>query len=66
MSRPTDFRLGDLQLRIMKVLWERAAAGVAEVHQAPGGDPGLAYATRPRRRGRSTRHQAAGVARLRA
>ena len=45
MSRPTDFRLGDLQLRIMKVLWERAAAGVAEVHQALGGDPGLAYTT---------------------
>jgi len=31
---PKPVRLGDLQLRIMKVLWERSEAGVAEVLEA--------------------------------
>ena len=38
-----NYRLGDLQLKIMKVLWERPAS-VADVHQALG-DSGLAYTT---------------------
>ncbi len=37
-------RLGDLQLRIMKVLWSSAPATVAEVQQALQGEP-LAYTT---------------------
>jgi predicted transcriptional regulator len=45
MSKSRNYRLGDLQLKIMKVLWERRVAGVAEVHQALGGDAGLAYTT---------------------
>jgi len=32
-SRPA-YRLGDLQLRILKVLWRHGPASVAEVHQA--------------------------------
>jgi len=32
MSPPTIHRLGDLQLQIMKVLWTRGEATVAEVH----------------------------------
>ncbi len=43
MSRSRNYRLGDLQLKIMKVLWERPC-GVAEVHQALS-DSGLAYTT---------------------
>jgi BlaI family transcriptional regulator, penicillinase repressor len=43
MSQSRNYRLGDLQLKIMKVLWERPAS-VAEVHQALG-DSGLAYTT---------------------
>ncbi len=42
-SRPA-YRLGDLQLRILKVLWQRGPASVAEVHQALG-PPHLAYTT---------------------
>ncbi len=38
-------RLGDLQLKIMKVLWDRREATVAEVHQALGSSPELAYTT---------------------
>ena len=45
MSKARNYRLGDLQLKIMKVLWERRAAGVGEVHQALGGDAQLAYTT---------------------
>lgn len=30
----TDYRLGDLQLRIMQVLWERGGQTVADVHEA--------------------------------
>jgi predicted transcriptional regulator len=43
MSRARNYRLGDLQLKIMKVLWERPAS-VAEVDQALAGS-GLAYTT---------------------
>ena len=39
----TDIRLGELQLRIMQVLWQRPHSTVAEVHQALGGS--LAYTT---------------------
>jgi predicted transcriptional regulator len=45
MSQARAYRLGDLQLRIMKVLWERGPASVAEVHEAIGPEGGLAYTT---------------------
>lgn len=45
MSEPRTTRLGDLQLRILKVLWDRAEASVAEVHEALGPAAGLAYTT---------------------
>ncbi len=38
-------RLGDLQIRIMKVLWSRGEATVAEVHKALEGGRELAYTT---------------------
>ena len=38
-------RLGDLQLRIMKVLWASGEATVADVHKALGEESGLAYTT---------------------
>lgn len=45
MTKPKTHRLGDLQLKIMQVLWERSEARVAEVHRiiSPTGD--LAYTT---------------------
>jgi predicted transcriptional regulator len=39
------FRLGDLQLRILKELWARGEASVAEVHAAVGPARSLAYTT---------------------
>lgn len=45
MTKRTGYRLGDLQLRIMKALWERDSASVADVHEALGSDSGLAYTT---------------------
>jgi len=39
------YRLGDLQLRIMKILWQRAEAAVADVHQALSPEGNLAYTT---------------------
>lgn len=45
MNPARPYRLGDLQLRIMKVLWERGEASVADVHDALGADAGLAYTT---------------------
>ena len=45
MSKPKSYRLGDLQLRLMKVLWERGEASVAEVLEALGARAGLAYTT---------------------
>ena len=38
-------RLGDLQLRIMKVLWASGEATVSDVHKALGEESGLAYTT---------------------
>lgn len=38
-------KLGDLQLRIMQVLWQRGAASVAEVHQALCEQSPFAYTT---------------------
>ena len=38
-------RLGDLQLRIMKILWAREEATVAEVFEELGKDADLAYTT---------------------
>ncbi len=45
MSKERRYRLGDLQLRIMKALWERGPASVSEVQQALGPKAGLAYTT---------------------
>lgn len=45
MTKSRTHRLGDLQLKIMKVLWERRDATVAEVHAALAPDENLAYTT---------------------
>ena len=45
MGKLKGYRLGDLQLCIMKVLWERGEASVAEVHHEVGRGAGLAYTT---------------------
>ena len=45
MSKTKIYRLGDLQLRIMKVLWASEAATVADVHKAVGDEGDLAYTT---------------------
>jgi len=45
MTKSKVYRLGDLQLRIMKILWQRAEAAVGEVHQALAGEGDLAYTT---------------------
>ncbi len=34
--RPGKLRLGDLQLNILRVLWQRGECGVTEVHRALG------------------------------
>jgi BlaI family transcriptional regulator, penicillinase repressor len=44
MTKPRSYRLGDLQLRIMKALWERGSAGVADIHEALGANR-FAYTT---------------------
>jgi len=44
MSSQRTYRLGDLQLKIMRVLWQIAPASVAEVQEKLDGDP-LAYTT---------------------
>jgi len=44
MDRARGIRLGDLQLRIMRVLWDAGAATVSEVQQRLG-RPRLAYTT---------------------
>jgi BlaI family transcriptional regulator, penicillinase repressor len=44
MTRQRSYRLGDLQLQIMKVLWEGEPATVAEVQGKLQGEP-LAYTT---------------------
>lgn len=43
MTKLKTFRLGDLQLRIMKVLWERGSASAADMQVALGET--LAYTT---------------------
>jgi predicted transcriptional regulator len=45
MRKARTYRLGDLQLKIMKVLWERTEASVAEVLEALGTEAALAYTT---------------------
>ena len=45
MKKPKIYRLGDLQLRIMKVLWGREEATVSQVIEALLDQPGLAYTT---------------------
>ena len=45
MSKTKVHRLGDLQLKIMKLLWERKEATVAEVHQALSREREHAYTT---------------------
>lgn len=45
MTKPRTYRLGDLQLRIMKLLWSQREATVAQVHQAVAGERDLAYTT---------------------
>jgi BlaI family penicillinase repressor len=45
MGKQKVHRLGDLQLRIMKILWERGEASVAEVLDALGPQASLAYTT---------------------
>jgi len=45
MAKTRLHRMGDLQLRIMKVLWERGEATVAVVHDALTGERDLAYTT---------------------
>ena len=45
VSKPKIHRLGDLQLKIMKVLWERREATVADVLSALGRNADLAYTT---------------------
>ncbi|MDB6024275.1 MAG: Transcriptional repressor, BlaI/MecI family [Verrucomicrobiales bacterium] len=39
------YRLGDLQLKIMKVLWEKSEASVPEIHETLQTDKELAYTT---------------------
>jgi BlaI family penicillinase repressor len=45
MPKSKKLRLGDLQLRIMRVLWKQEEATVAHVHEALGGSAEFAYTT---------------------
>jgi len=45
MKRPRIFRLGDLQLRIMQVLWQQSEASVSDVHRVVSPQRELAYTT---------------------
>ena len=45
VSRTRIHRLGDLQLKIMKLLWSRQEATVAELHEQLQDDKELAYTT---------------------
>ena len=45
MRQSKHYRLGDLQLKIMKVLWDRTEASAAEVQEALGDRVDLAYTT---------------------
>ena len=44
MSSKRAYRLGDLQLRIMRILWNSGSASVSEVREQLDGEP-LAYTT---------------------
>jgi len=45
MGKTKVYKLGDLQLKIMKILWERAETAVGEVHQALSAEGRWAYTT---------------------
>lgn len=45
MVKKGTSRLGDLQLKILKILWERGESNVAEVHEALEASDRLAYTT---------------------
>jgi BlaI family penicillinase repressor len=45
MTRTRVHRLGDLQLKIMKLLWDRGPLGVSQVHEALWPGERLAYTT---------------------
>lgn len=45
MRKQKTHRLGDLQLKIMKVLWQRGESTVGEVNEAISKDRDLAYTT---------------------
>jgi len=45
MKRPRFLRLGDLQLRIMQVLWQQSEAAVSDVHRIVSPERDLAYTT---------------------
>jgi len=45
MTKPKTHRLGDLQLKIMQVLWSREEASVGEVHRELSADAEFAYTT---------------------
>lgn len=45
MTKPKVHRLGDLQLKILQVLWDRSEAAVSTVHDALGGSRSFAYTT---------------------
>jgi len=45
MPKPRTHRLGELQLRIMKILWADPQATVGTVHEALGGADAFAYTT---------------------
>jgi BlaI family transcriptional regulator, penicillinase repressor len=45
MRNPSQIRLGDLQLKILKVLWQRGEATVNDVFDIVGTERDLAYTT---------------------
>lgn len=45
MPKPPTHRLGELQLRILEILWREQEAPVAAVHEALGGSAEFAYTT---------------------
>lgn len=45
MNRPVPHRIGDLQLKILQILWLKPDASVGEVHAALQSDRPLAYTT---------------------
>src|SRR5437867_3621759 len=45
MSKPKIHRLGDLQLRIMKLLWQHQESTVSDMHERLRAQGSLAYTT---------------------